>query len=472
MSALAAPAPSLELAAGLIDRGAREARRRGSPVLVSGWVRVPDVDPVAAFERAQPQARALLLQPDARFAIVGSGIAARFVHCGPDRFARATAWWRDLVGNAVVDGGEGPLPAPVCVGGFAFDPAARRHHAAWRSFSDADLTAPAVALVWRNGETWALVSAAVRPEDEPEVAAGALVTHLDRLLHSTPRTSVRSPRIIDEEPDGDAWREAVRAATDAIGRGALLKVVLAREVVARAEDVIPPGEALRRLRDAYGGCTVFAFERESATFLGATPERLVRLDGRSVRAACLAGSRRRGATPEEDEALGDALRADRKERFEHALVVRALRDALEPLCDALDLPDEPELLRVRNVQHLYTPVKGVIRDDGTVLDLVARLHPTPAVGGVPRQAALEVIRQSEPFDRGWYAGPVGWIDGAGSGEFVVALRSALLSNDEARLYAGCGIVAGSDPGREWDESNVKLRAMRWALKLPTSDGNL
>lgn len=471
MTAVAATRTTIDLVAALIERGARQARRRGCPVAVSGWLRVPGFDPVSAFERAETGARALWLQPDAGFAMVGSGTAARFVREGPDGFARAAAWWRELVRGTVTEAAEGPLPAPVCLGGFAFDPAARRPAAAWRVFADADLAAPAVTLVSRDNETWALLTARAQPEDEPEVVAGALAAHLGRLLESNRGSEEGSPRIAAEEPDGAPWREAVREAVDAIGRGALLKVVLAREVVARAEGVFPLGQTLRRLRNAYGGCTVFAFDREGTVFLGATPERLVRLDGQRVEASCLAGSRRRGATPDEDEALGQALRSDRKERFEHALVVRALRDALEPLCEALELPDEPELLRLRNVQHLYTPVEGTNRGDTTVLDLVARLHPTPAVGGVPRQAALEVIQRSEPFDRGWYAGPVGWIDGTGSGEFVVALRSALVCGGEARLYAGCGIVAGSDPGREWDESDAKLRAMRWALNLPTAEGS-
>ncbi|HEY5640241.1 MAG TPA: isochorismate synthase, partial [Dehalococcoidia bacterium] len=227
-----------------------------------------------------------------------------------------------------------------------------------------------------------------------------------------------------------------------------------------------------RLVEGYPHCTVFAFARGDSCFLGATPERLVRvdrpaLDGRDapsmVRADCLAGSARRGATEEEDWRLGESLRADPKELHEHAVVVQALRDGLEPLCSRLDIPEAPGLLRLPNVQHLHTPIEGVLSTERGVLELVERLHPTPAAGGLPRDAALPLIRQLESFDRGWYAGPVGWVDGRGDGEFAVAIRSALIRRQEAFLYAGCGIVAGSDPEREYSESCLKLRPMLWAL---------
>jgi isochorismate synthase len=255
----------------------------------------------------------------------------------------------------------------------------------------------------------------------------------------------------------------VRDTLREIRGSAVEKVVLARQVTARAERSIDAAAVLRRLREGYPQCTVFAFARGDACFLGATPERLVRLEGRAVRADPLAGSAARGATEDEDRRLGDALLADEKERREHGLVVGAVRDALEPVCSHLDVPETPELLRMPNVQHLHTPIRGVLAGEASILELVERLHPTPAAGGLPRDAALSLIRRYEPFDRGWYAGPVGWVDGGGNGEFAVAIRSALLRGHEALLYAGCGIVAGSDPEREYAESCLKLRPMLWAL---------
>src|SRR5262249_44613983 len=186
-------------------------------------------------------------------------------------------------------------------------------------------------------------------------------------------------------------------------------------------------------------------------------------DGRTVRTDCLAGSTRRGANHDEDRALGEALLADRKERHEHALVVRALHDALVPFCPHLSAPETPTLLCMPNVQHLYTPLEGVIQRECNILTLVEKFHPPPACGGFPQEAALSLLRRYEPFDRRWYAGPIGWIDSRGGGEFVVAIRSALLQGCEAVLSAGCGIVAGSDPEREYEESCLKLRPMLWAM---------
>jgi isochorismate synthase len=220
---------------------------------------------------------------------------------------------------------------------------------------------------------------------------------------------------------------------------------------------------LERLRADYPGCFVFGVGRGQRCFLGASPERLVRLREGTVWATCLAGSIARGTTTEEDEHLGTALLASAKDRAEHAIVVRALCDALVGAGVELAPVGPPGLMKVRNVQHLCTPVAGRVGAGRTILELVERLHPTPAVGGFPREAALRLIREREGMDRGWYAGPVGWMDASGDGEFTVAIRSALLRGPEASLFAGCGIVAGSDPEREYAESCLKLRPILSAL---------
>jgi isochorismate synthase len=195
---------------------------------------------------------------------------------------------------------------------------------------------------------------------------------------------------------------------------------------------------------------------------------LVRVEGTRIQATCLAGSAPRGASEGEDQRLGEALLASGKERHEHALVLDALRDALAPVCRELTIPEAPVLLQTRNIQHLHTPLEGVLADSATVLELVELLHPTPASAGLPRAGALALLRTQEAFDRGWYAGPVGWMDRTGSGEFVVAIRSALVAEQEASLYAGCGIVAGSDPDQEYAESSLKLMPMLWALNTTTT----
>jgi isochorismate synthase len=269
-----------------------------------------------------------------------------------------------------------------------------------------------------------------------------------------------------EVPDAATWRGTVARAVAAIRGGALEKVVLAREVRARADEPFDVTAVVRRLRAAYPSCRVFAVWRGDRAFVGATPERLVRLDGRRVAADVLAGSIGRGATPTEDARQGERLRASAKDRAEHAVVRRALREGLAELCDDVTGPEEPALLSVSNVHHLHTPLEARLREGRTLLELVARLHPTPAVGGAPRAAALAFLREHEEVDRGWYAGPVGWLGHDGGGEFAVALRSALVHGAEATLYAGCGVMADSDPAGEYAETALKLRPMQAALALP------
>jgi isochorismate synthase len=197
-------------------------------------------------------------------------------------------------------------------------------------------------------------------------------------------------------------------------------------------------------------------------FAGASPERLVRIDGREVRASGLAGSAPRGKTADEDAAIAAALLANAKEREEHAMVRRALLADLAELCDDVVAPAEPSLFTLPHVHHLHTALSARLRAGHSLLDLVARLHPTPAVGGAPRDAALQFIREHEGLDRGWYAAPIGWI-GRDHGELAVALRSALVRGREAWLFAGSGVVADSDPAREYAETMLKLRPMELAL---------
>jgi isochorismate synthase len=262
----------------------------------------------------------------------------------------------------------------------------------------------------------------------------------------------------------EQWDDDVRDLVVRIERGEAEKVVLARRVVLKLEAPFDIDAVLARLRGRFPDCTLFAVRRGDATFVGATPETLVSLTGLEVRADCLAGTARRGADDATDRALAEALLADDKERREHALVVRGLVDALAPVCAAMDVPPEPGLRRTATVQHLHTPFRGATDRRRHVLELVARVHPTPATSGLPRDVSMRLIRQHEKFDRGWYAGPVGWLDAQGDGEFAVALRSALVRGDTALLYAGCGIVPGSDPEREFVEAGAKLEAMRWALR--------
>jgi isochorismate synthase len=268
-----------------------------------------------------------------------------------------------------------------------------------------------------------------------------------------------------EAPEADAYEKSVREAVARIRRGELRKVVLARTIEVTAERELDPRLLAGRLRAVDPDAYTFATPTDEGVLVGASPELLVSRRGHEVRSNPLAGSAPRSGDPEEDRANADALIGSSKEREEHAIVVDAVAETLRSFCVELVWDPEPVLRETPNVWHLSTRFRGGLRDPApTALDLVEALHPTPAVAGEPREAALATITELEPFDRGRYAGPVGWVDAEGDGEWAIALRCAELRGRRAVLYAGAGIVADSDPARELDETERKFRAFLDALR--------
>lgn len=259
------------------------------------------------------------------------------------------------------------------------------------------------------------------------------------------------------------WCSLLASAIDRIRGGELDKVVLARAVDVVADEPIVIPDVLARMRALFPSCTVFHIDG----FVGASPELLVGRLGDRVAAHPLAGTVARSGDPDSDARLAAGLLASSKDRWEHALTVDAVAEVLTPLCVSLSVPDAPAIVGLRNVSHLGSFVQGRLREPlPTALDLVVALHPTPAVGGVPTAKALQVMAAVEPLGRGRYAGPVGWMDGAGNGEWVVGLRSAQIEGNQARMMAGGGIVGDSDPREELAETQVKLQAMLAAIVRP------
>jgi isochorismate synthase len=352
------------------------------------------------------------------------------------------------LGPAVVDrlrqGWDQGAPAPVALGGLPFQP------------GEVGLTLP-VRVVRRTdeGETWLIERGAPSMPFAPRRVVGEL-----------PHEAFR-PAQLSERPRVDRYEAAVAEAIARIGDGGFEKVVLARTLEVDAGRPLDAKRLLHRLRAVEPHGYVFAAPiRDRASLVGASPELLVSLRGGEVRATPLAGTAPRAGDPDEDRANAGALVASAKNREEHAVVVRAVAAALGALCEPLSWDPEPVLLETANVWHLATRFVGRVRDPSvSVLDLVDALHPTPAVCGTPTEAALDAIRELEEFDRGRYAGPVGWIDARGEGEWAIALRCAELSGERATLFAGAGIVAGSEPASEADETERKFRAfldsLRW-----------
>lgn len=482
------PADVAEAAAACAARAAAEGRTRW----LAASFEVEGPSAVACHARIQARDRFLWQCAETGADWFAWGVADEIESAGPNRFDDVSSWRRsvaeriDRVGKARAD------TAPLCFGGFGFEPESRGLED-WKAFPAARFALPeAIVEGPPPGDTTAggCFTAFVRVEPGAAVAS-VLETLAARRARFQSACGAEATAIAGSEPaladaaeiaaswaDGPEFRVRadrphaifrgqVALALEAIADGALEKVVLARSLTVDHDGSFDVTAFLERLRSLYPTCALIAIGRGDDTFLAATPETLVRVRGDRVETAALAGSAPRGRTPEEDRTLGAALLGSSKERAEHAHVVDAIRGALAPRCESLRVPDEPGLRRLFGIQHLETNIEGRLgAAGGDVLALVAALHPTPAVGGVPRAAAQAWLQRHEGLDRGWYAAPVGWLDAAGGGDFRVALRSGLIRNgvrrdggSRARLFAGAGLVEGSVPEQELAETRIKLRAL-------------
>ena len=400
-------------------------------------------------------------QPDREFALAALGIAQEATSRGPDRFRDVAR--RCLAGETIADEPVG-LPAgagPVWVGGFAFDPDGGGS-SPWSSLAPASLALPELSLCRSGDEVFLTVNAVVRPGDEPAAIERKLAARLTGLRkgplplldpHPTSRVEIESVRPPSE------FERTIAAATGRIEAGEISKVVLAREVLVAAAGAHDPAALFGAIREQFSSCFCFCCGTPEAAFMGASPELLLRRSGASVSTVALAGSTRRSSDPAVDDHLGEQLLRSDKDRREHEIVAARIAGALRPHSVWVEAGSEPEIVKVANIQHLATPVVAQLAEPRSAVELAGMLHPTPAVGGEPWPAARAAIAELEEMDRGWYAGPVGWMDATEDGEFCVALRSALLRDREARLYAGVGVVAGSDPAAELAETEIKLDAL-------------
>jgi salicylate biosynthesis isochorismate synthase/menaquinone-specific isochorismate synthase len=453
-----------------LTAAARQARSGGGDAVVSVTCPVPaELDLSAAVLAARlAQDRFFCLeQPDRNgFALAGLGSAALIESAGPRRFAEVAGRAREL-GRAVLgddparDPRRPPATGPLFLGGFAF---AHGGGAApeWSSFAPAALVLPELALVRHDGEARLTVCVPVAAGDDPEALLEGVLRRVGS-LRPTPMPlfdpdPVERTRVAGAAPPSH-YEHAVERAVERIRAGDLRKIVLAREVRVHAPRALDPAPVLGALREVFPACFCYLMGTPEASFLGASPELLVRRDGARAQTVALAGTTRRSADPAVDDHLGEQLLHSRKDREEQDIVARRIQQALAPASVWVTAADEPVLVRVQNVQHLATPIRAQLADPIPALELAGLLHPTPAVGGEPRETALPLIPALEGLDRGWYAGAVGWTDLAEDGEFCVALRCGLLRGKVAHLYAGCGIVRDSDPSQELAESEVKLQAL-------------
>ncbi len=454
-----------------VELASQSARTRNRPVVASHTFSIsPDIDVAACvFASRGAEERYFVWEQRNRdgFALGAIG-SAHTIDRGPssNRFRRAAQQINETMQDAIfddvgIDGDAPPASGPVWVGGFSFVPDGGSAPQ-WRSLRPTLLTLPLISIARQDESARVTVNVLVRPDDDPsELArwADARVAALrSEPLPLRDPDPVRRYKIESETPP-ETYEQCVTKSVRLVNEGDLEKVVMAREVKVEGPDPFHPATVFEGLRSSYPSCYCFCIGTPNAAFLGASPELLVRREGARLSSVAMAGSTRRSADPKVDEHLGEHLRKSVKDRVEHDIVVQGIKRSLQPLSVWVSVAEEPVLIKVENIQHLATPIRAQLTEPISVLDLAGALHPTSAVGGEPWPRAKGVIEELEPFDRGWYAGPIGWVDAIEDGEFCVALRCALLQGRSAYCYAGVGVVGDSNPEAELAESEVKLQAL-------------
>jgi len=372
--------------------------------------------------------------------LVGFGEYKRFEVKGEDRFLVARNWWNEQLSNFLIQNNvHGIGTGPILFSSFSFDPN-----------EPSVLIIPEIVLGHKNGKSWITWIGNKSQPDITQISNSAISSEISWQKGS-----------ISEEK----WREQVSAAITAIKSNQLEKVVLARDLNATSNTTIDIRNLMQRLEIEYPSTWLFLVDG----LIGATPELLVRLSKSLVTSRVLAGTIRKSGNEDRDLALAASLAKSSKDLEEHEYAVKSVADALAPFCSSTNVPESPFVLHLSNVMHLATDVTGVLNDStkqADIFTLVEKLHPSAAVCGTPTEAAKKLIASLEEMNRGRYSGPVGWIDAHGDGEIAIALRCGQLSADHKsiRIFAGCGIVAGSDPANEYAESQAKLMPMRTALE--------
>ncbi|MEQ8525787.1 isochorismate synthase [Gracilimonas sp.] len=439
-------------------------------------IQIPAVDALAVLEQ-YPDKNTFQYyweKPSAEFSIAAAGSLARIQTTGQQRFRSASDQGKELLSKVHhISNLKHHLASVHLLGGFSFFD----HNVGkqWREFGAGSFNLPEWVLVREGKFTVLTVTKKIDSSDsESEIYHSFVHTFdkLDRICDAGTynieskksfTSKIETPGI--ESEDYKKWVDSVENATDLIKSEEFKKIVLARELTVKLREPVSDTRLLNYLRNQYPDCYSFLVSQDGkSSFIGSTPERLASFHDREVLTEGLAGSISRGKTASEDAVLEYELLHSQKDLSEHAFVLDAIEENLQRYSDVFEHPVSPGVKKLSNVQHLYTPVHARIKKGVSRTEVLSRLHPTPAVGGYPREAAMPYISKLEHFDRGWYAAPIGWINANGEGEFVVAIRSGLIKSNEVRFFAGCGIVEDSNPQKEWDETNLKFIPMLTALE--------
>lgn len=407
-------------------------------------------------------------QPSVSFAIAASGILTEIKAKGKNRFTTVNAQYKTVCQKTAQFNAAKTNPCIHFLGGFSFFD--EISGAEWKDYDAASFSLAELTAVKRSGDITLSVAIALPEYRSPIRLHQLFLARLQPLYkkreqtQATPAAPEDSLSVLTAHAQRNQWEEAILNAREAIAGQRMEKVVLARQLKLKKHPSIQADSILQQLRVQYPHCTTFCIQKpDGPAFIGCSPEKLLSFKGDDIETEALAGSIGRGKSKVEDKRLATELSLSQKNIQEHQYVVQSLTENLESLVKTLQYPAKPSIKKLANVQHLHTPVAAQKRKDVHPLSLLGRLHPTPAMGGFPRDEANRYIKHHEPFSRGWFASPVGWLNSDNEGEFTVAIRSGLISETEALLFAGCGIVADSDPESEWQETNLKFMPMLSAL---------
>ena len=443
--------------------------------LVSYSLPAPGVTAVAFLSQAKGQERFFWEDVRDNTTFAGFGVAANLFAWGESRYDHINQQAHALFDSAIMLADAPEVAKPRLFGGFAFRDDFVPDNT-WAAFHPAHFILPHYQLVQIGGDSWLTINALIPADENPQAVLPelreALAARHNWLRKMADSVSV-SPSVTSKERPSptypmspDEWAQLINQARDTIATNELKKVVLSRVCELRFVTDVDVDGALSFLNDKYADCYRFLFEpRPHHAFYGATPELLAKVNGRTLTTMALAGSIQRGQTAHEDEELGQQLLNSAKDRHEHDVVVVSILGRLADITRKLEIAPQPGVYKLSNIQHLFTPIRAELADPQGILPLVKALHPTPALGGSPRHRAMQFIQATEPITRGWYGGPVGWIDYKLDGAFAVGIRSAVAQERRAWLYAGAGIVADSIPEKEWAETGLKFQPMLNALGI-------
>lgn len=428
---------------------------------MSFWSWTEQIEPISLlslFESAKNKQRTFWTNSVRDFSFVGIGCVHQLT-ADENRYEMLKNQWNELlqrtfIYNPYEVGGTGF----VAVGGMTFDPE-RGRGKLWEEFPSSELIIPELLVVKRAGKFYLTINQMLRQEESIQDTVFR-VTKLKQIIDNQVTVEEGGHRVIKkEEIAPKRWKTIVKEAVNEIKAGHAKKIVLAREMKLTLDQSANITSLLNRLLQTQTNSYVFAFEKGEACFIGATPERLVEVHGNRLLSTCIAGTAPRGKTEEDDRKIGEQLLHDEKNREEHDYVVQMIKQNIERYCENISIPNQPILHPLKDLQHLYTPVEATLKKNISIFDIVEKLHPTPALGGVPREKSLAFIRNNEVLERGWYGAPFGWLDSNKQGEFIVAIRSGLLKGEDVSLFAGCGVMRDSDPMMEFEETRVKFLPM-------------